>query len=322
MKAIRVSAFGGPEVLEIEDVPVPSPGKGQVLIRVHAAGVNPADTYVRMGAYAVKPPLPYTPGADAGGTVEAPGPDVTGWKRGDRVYTDGLEFLAGTYAEFAVCSATHIHRLPDRITFAQGAALGVPYTTAWRALFIRGQARTGETVLVHGASGGVGTAVVQMARSHGLTVIGTAGTQDGLAMVRAQGAHHAFNHKDPGYTDALKAATGGRGVDLVIEMLANVNLDRDLDLIAHRGRVVIVGSRGRIEIEPRKTMSKDAAIFGMTLFNAMPEELTGIHAGISAGLENGSLSPIISREFPLADAAQAHVAAMQPGAHGKIVLVP
>lgn len=320
MKAIRAHEFGGPEVLRLEEVPTPAPGPGQVLIRVNAAGVNPADTYIRTGTYALKPPLPFTPGGDAAGTIEAVGSGVSGWKPGDRVYTDGTEILAGTYAEFAVCGAGHVHRLPERLAFAQGAALGVAYATAWRALFIRGQATPGGTVLIHGASGGVGTAAVQMARAHGLTVIGTAGTEDGLALVRAQGAHYAFDHRDPAYAEAVKAATGGAGIDLVIEMLANVNLDRDLDLLAKRGRVVIVGSRGRIEIDPRKTMGKDAAIVGMTLFNATTEELSSIQAGMHAGLENGALNPVVGKEFPLAEAAKSHVAVMQPGARGKIVL--
>jgi NADPH2:quinone reductase len=272
--------------------------------------------------YAMKPPLPYTPGTDGAGTIEAVGPDAGPWTPGDRVYTDGIGATTGTDAELVVCSATHVHRLPASVSFTQGAALGVPYSTAWRAMFIRGFARPGETILVHGASGGVGTAAVQLARAHGLTVIGTAGTEEGLALVRSQGAHHTLNHRDPAYADAMNEVTGGRGVDLVLEMLANVNLDRDLDFLAHRGRVVVVGNRGRIEIDPRKTMSKDASILGLTLFNATADDLKTIHAGLFAGLENGTLQPVVGREMPLSDVATAHVAIMHPGAHGKIVLIP
>lgn len=293
MKAILVRAFGGPEVLKLDDVPAPSPGPGDVLVRVKAVGVNPLDTYIRTGTHAIKPALPYTPGRDLAGTIESVGADAGSWKSGDRVYSDGIGVTSGAYAELAACAGAHIHRLPDRVSFAQGAALGVPYSTAWHGLFGRGRARPGETVLVHGASGGVGTAAVQIARAHGLTVIGTAGTDDGLELVRAQGAHYAINHREPDHVDAVKQVTGGRGVDLVIEMLANVNLDRDLDLIAHRGRVVVVGSRGRIEIDPRKTMSKDAAIFGMTIFNATPEDQKTIHAGLYAGMDNGTLNPVL-----------------------------
>ena len=187
---------------------------------------------------------------------------------------------------------------------------------------MRAQARPGETVLVHGASGGVGTAAVQIARAHGMRVIGTAGTEEGLALVRAQGAHHVLNHRDADYLQHVPALTGGHGVDVVLEMLANVNLDRDLDLLAPHGRVVVIGNRGRVEIDPRKSMARDATILGMTLFNATREHLEEIHAGIVAGLENGSLNPVIGKEFPLADAAKAHVAVMESGALGKIVLVP
>lgn len=322
VKAIVVRQFGPPEVMKIEEAPEPVPGPRQVLVRVRAAGVNPVESYIRSAAYARKPDLPYTPGTDIGGVVEAAGSEVRRFSRGDRVYTHGVAPRSGAYAELALCEASQVHPLPDRVSFQQGAAMGVPYGTAWRALFVRANAKAGETVLVHGASGGVGTAAVQIARAHGLRVIGTAGTDHGLDLVRREGAHHALNHREPDYLQQLLALTEGRGVDLVLEMLANVNLDKDLDVLAAAGRVVVIGNRGRIEIDPRKTMGKDAAILGMTLVNASPEELAGIHAGLVAGLENGTLSPVIGREMPLADAPQAHVAIMEPGAHGKIVLVP
>jgi NADPH2:quinone reductase len=319
MKAIVVREFGAPGVMRFEDVAEPSPGPGQVLIRVHACGVNPVESYIRAGAYARKPTLPYTPGSDVGGVVEKVGTGVATFKPGDRVYTQGA---AGGYAQLLVCDEALAHPLAARISFAQGAALGVPYSTAWRALFIRARARAGETLLVHGASGGVGTAAVELGRSHGLRVIGTAGSAEGLALAREHGAHLALNHRDKDYLQQVMPFTGGAGVDVVLEMLANVNLDQDLDVLALHGRVVVIGNRGRVEIDPRKTMGKDSAILGMTLFNATPEELREIHAGLVAGLENGTLNPVVGKEFPLADAAKAHVAVMEPGAYGKIVLVP
>jgi NADPH2:quinone reductase len=321
MRAIVVSQFGPPDVMQLQDLPDPEPGPGQVHVRIAAAGVNPVETYIRSGAYARLPTLPYTPGSDLAGTVERVGPNVSTCKPGDRVYAHGVAPGAGAYAEQAVCEEHQVHPLPRDVTFAQGAALGVPYATAWRALFIRAQARAGETVFVHGASGGVGTAAVQMARAHGLRVIGSAGTREGLALAREQGAHEVVNHRDAAYLDHVKELTGGKGVDLVLEMLANVNLDRDLDLLALRGRVVVIGNRGRIEIDPRKTMAKDAEIRGMTLANASREELAAIHAGLVAGLEAGTLRPVIGQEFPLEQAPQAHVAVMEPGAKGKIVLI-
>jgi NADPH2:quinone reductase len=319
MKAIVVREFGSPDVMKIEDAPEPIPGPGQVTIRVRAVGVNPVDTYIRAGTYARKPNLPYTPGTDVGGIVQAVGADVTRVRAGDRVYAHAA---IGGYAEVALCEQWQAQRLPERTSFQQGAAIGVPYGTAWRALLMRAQARPGESVLVHGASGGVGTAAVQIARAHGMRVIGTAGSEEGLALVRRQGAHEVLNHRDADYLQRLLALTDGRGVDVVLEMLANVNLDRDLDVLAQQGRVVVIGNRGRIEIDPRKAMGRDAAILGMTLFNVTRPHLEEIHAGIVAGLENGTLNPVIGKEIPLADAARAHVAVMESGALGKIVLVP
>jgi NADPH:quinone reductase len=319
MQAIVIHAFGGPDVLTLESVPDPSPGHGQVLIRVRACGVNPVDTYIRSGTYARKPALPYVPGTDIGGVVEAVGEGVSRVKTGDRVYAFAVN---GGCAELAVADEWQVQPLPERATFQQGAAIGVPYATAWRALFIRAGAKAGETVLVHGASGGVGVAAVQMARAHGATVIGTAGTDEGLRLVKEQGAHHVLNHRDADYLQRIAPLTGGHGVDIVLEMLANVNLDKDLDAVAMHGRIVVIGNRGRIEIDPRKSMGKDASILGMTLFNATREEFHQIHAGITAGLENGALRPVIGKEMPLADAAKAHVAVMQSGAFGKIVVMP
>ena len=212
--------------------------------------------------------------------------------------------------------------MPANVSFAQGAAMGTPYATAYRGLLQRAVAEPGETVLVHGASGGVGTAAVQLARAHGLRVFGTAGSDEGLKLVRDQGAHEVFDHSAPEHFEQVMKATGGRGVDVIVEMLANVNLGEDLTILAKGGRVVIIGSRGRVEIDPRDTMQRDADVRGMILPNTPPTELANIHAALVAGLKNGTLRPVIGKEFPLADAAQAHRAVMEPGAMGKIVLVP
>ena len=319
MRAIVVREFGGPEVMKLEDVPPPSVGPGHILIRIRAIGVNPVDTYIRSGMYARKPNLPYTPHADIAGIVESVGSGVTTVKPGDRVYAYMVD---GGGAELARADEWQVQRLPDRASFQQGAAIGVPYGTAWRALLLKAKSRPGETVLVHGASGGVGTAAVQIARAHGMRVIGTAGTDNGVRLVREQGAHEVLNHRDADYLTKIPGLTGGRGADVILEMLANVNLDRDLDVLAPYGRVMIIGNRGRVEIDPRKMMGKDGAVLGMTLFNTTREEFQEIHAGLVAGLENGTLRPVIGREFPLEQAAQAHLAVMEPGAFGKIVLLP
>ena len=321
MKAVRVHQFGGPEVLKLEEVPDLRPGAGEILVEVKAAGVNPVETYIRNGLYAVKPALPWTPGADGAGTVKAVGQGVTKFAAGARVYVAGTP-LTGTYAEQAIAKEFQVHPLPEKVSFSQGAAMGVPYGTAHRALFLRGRAQPGEMVLVHGASGGVGTATVQLARAAGLTVIGTAGSDKGKAMVTREGAHHVFDHNAPNYLDEIMKVTGGRGVDLIIEMLSNVNLGKDLTILARHGRVVVVGSRGTVEINPRDTMVREANIAGMTLLNATEPELAGMHAALVAGLESGTLRPVVGQEIPLAEAPRAHQAVMAPGAYGKIVLLP
>jgi len=320
VKAIRVNTFGEPEVLRLEEVPTPRPGAGQVLVRMHAIGVNPVETYIRAGKYARLPALPYTPGNDGAGVVEQVGSDVNAFKPGDRVYTAGS--VSGTYAEFTLCKMEQVHPLPVNVSFAQGAAMGTPYATAYRGLCQRAGAKPGETVLVHGASGGVGTAAVQLARARGLRVFGTAGSDEGRKLAHEQGAHEVFDHRAPDHFEQIMKATSGRGVDVIVELLANENLGKDLTILAKGGRVVVIGSRGRVEIDPRDTMQRDADIRGMVLPNTPPAELASIHAALVVGLENGTLRPLIGKEFSLADAAKAHRAVMQSGALGKIVLVP
>src|ERR1700757_3306602 len=301
-------------------MPTPQPGPGEVLVRIQAAGVNPVETYIRAGSYARLPQLPYTPGNDGAGVVEQVGADVNEFKPGDRVYTAGS--ISGTYAEFALCKTEQVHPLPANVAFAQGAAMGTPYATAYRGLFQRADAKPGETVLVHGASGGVGTAAVQLARARGLRVFGTAGSDEGLKLAREQGAHEVFDHRGPDHFEQVMNASGGRGVDVIVELLANVNLGNALTILANGGRVAIIGSRGRVEINPRDAMQRDVDLRGMVLPNTPPAELASIHAALVAGLENGTLRPVIGKEFPLSDAAQAHRAVMESGALGKIVLLP
>jgi NADPH2:quinone reductase len=320
MKAIVVHQFGGPEVLKLEEIPTPKPAGGQVLARIRAAGVNPYDTYMRAGTYAIKPPLPYTPGSDGAGVVEAIGDGVKKVKPGDRVYTGRT--VTGAYAEYALTLEEQVHALPEKISFAQGAGVWVPCATAYHALHHSAGAHAAETVLVHGASGGVGIAAVQMARAMGLTVFGTAGTPKGVELVKREGAHQVFDHSKAGYPEEIMKATGGRGMDIILEMLANVNLPVDLKMLAMNGRVIIIGNRGEITINPRDLMSRRASARGFTLWAITPAEEAEIHGGIFAGLEDGTLRPIVGKELPLAEAARAHKEILEPGAAGKIVLVP
>ncbi|KAM6989916.1 quinone oxidoreductase-like [Tautogolabrus adspersus] len=321
MRAIRVSEFGAPSVLKLcSDVTVPQPGLRQVLIRVQACGVNPVETYIRSGTYPRKPALPYTPGSDVAGVVETVGEGVSALKAGDRVFTTATE--SGGYAEYAVAADHCVHKLPDALDFTQGAAIGIPYFTAYRALVHKAHAKAGETVLVHGASGGVGVAACQLSRSLGFTVLGTAGTPEGMKVVLNNGAHLAFNHREEGYTDKIMEATEGRGIDVIVEMLANVNLSKDLQMLAHGGRVTIIGSRGPVEINPRDTMLKESSITGVALVYATPEEMKECAALLYAGMEAGWLNPVVGSKYPLDKAAQAHHDIIEsPGAAGKMVLM-
>jgi NADPH:quinone reductase len=322
MRAIVVREFGPPSVMRLHDVADPAASAGTLVVRVRAAGVNPVDTYIRGGAYARLPQLPYTPGFDGAGEVESVGDGVTGWARGDRVFIAALGAWHGTYAERMVCTPSQVFPLPDHVSYGQGASLGVPAATAHRALFGKAHAQGGETVLIHGASGAVGIAAVQLAKAAGLRVIGTAGTDEGRALVLEQGADAVFDHRDPARVSAIKTVTDGRGPDVILEMLANVNLDTDLGLLAPGGRVVVIGNRGRTEIDARQAMGKELTITGMTLWNVPPDEMLRTQQALAAALANRTLRPIVGREFPLEDAPQAHEAVMEQGAKGKVVLIP
>jgi NADPH2:quinone reductase len=318
-----MTAFGGPEVLQVVEMPDPEPAAGQVRVRLHAVGVNPAETYIRTGTYVfLKPDLPYTPGWDGAGVVDKVGPGVTRPAVGQRVFVAALldKSSTGTYADQVVCSAASVHPLPDDYSFQEGAAIGVPCAAAYRAVHQRAGVRAAETVLVHGASGGVGIPAVQMARAIGATVIGTADTAESLALVQRCGAHHVLDHGASGYLDQVPRLTGGRGVDVVIEMLANVNLESDLEILAMFGRVVIVGSRGSLTFTPRLAMIKEATVLGMALWNTPPAEWQACTTGVAAALEAGFVRPVVGRELPLEQAARAHVEVLAPGTRGKLVL--
>ncbi|HEV7698966.1 MAG TPA: NADPH:quinone reductase [Pyrinomonadaceae bacterium] len=318
MKAIVVNEFGPPEVMQLVDVATPQPTGTQVLVKVEAIGVNPVETYIRSGTYPSVPPLPYTPGKDAAGVVEAVGQDVTRWKAGDRVYT--ANSISGAYAKYTLVDEQDLGLLPDDTSFEQGAGIWTPYATSFRALFQRAKAQAGETVLIHGASGGVGIAAVQWAKNAGLTVIGTASTESGRQLAQEQGADKVFDHSEDGYLVRIKDATGG--VDVIIEMLANVNLVKDFDVLKMFGRICVVGNRGSLDFNPRLIMGKDATVTGMALFNAPREAFDEIHREIYSGLTAGYLRPIVSRQFPLEEAAAAHHAVIEDKALGKIVLIP
>lgn len=319
MKAIEVKVFGEPEVMEVVVKNLPEPKDGELLVSVKAIGVNPVETYIRAGTYPRLPELPYTPGGNISGIVERCGGGVTGLSKGDRVYSAAT--LSGGYAEKALCSQDQLFRLPENLSFSQGAAIGVPAATAWRALFMRGDGKPGERVLVHGGSGSVGQAAIQLARGAGMEVFASAGTLEGCDLITQLGAT-AVNHNDKEYASQLNQESGAGGFDLILEMLANKNLGTDLTLLAPRGRVVIIGSRGTIEIDPRLTMGIETDIRGLAVFNASREEVVRTHAALFAAMNAGIYIPKISQELPFSDAPKAHQLVMQDGNCGKIVLLP
>lgn len=318
MNAVVVSKYGGPDVLIVTDIPKPQCGPGRILVRFLAAGINPVDTYLRSGAQGYEPKLPYVPGMDGAGTVEEVGDGVIGFDIGMRVYCAGS--ITGTYAEYGLCAPNQLFRLPDELNWSEGASLGVPYFTAARALFTRGAASAGDVVLIHGASGGVGSACLQLAAGKGMTVFGTAGSTDGAALVALSGAR-CFDHHDPGRFEAIREASGGRGVDLIIEMLANVNLDADLKLLSPGGRVVVVGSRGRIEISPRDLMNVEGDIRGLKMPTAGPEDRRDYAKMIEKAIRDGHLKPPIAGEFFLGEAGAAHESIIDRPHSGHLVLV-
>ncbi len=318
MKAIIVREFGAPEVLKFEETADLEPAENQVLVKIKAVGVNPVDAYIRTGTHAQKPELPFTPGKDAAGIVEKTGANISGFKAGDRVLTTGS--VTGTYAEFCLCEESQLIKLPENISFEQGAGVFVPYATAYRALFQKANGKAGETLLVHGASGGVGIAAIQWAKNAGLKIIGTASSEEGKNLVKEQGADFVFDHSKENYFDEIKEATEGFGVEIILEMLANENLVKDFEILKMFGRITIIGNRGSLDFNPRLAMGKDASLFGMSLFNAPETEMREIYEAIYKGLSEGFLNPVVGKTFELKDAAKAHHAVMEEKAFGKTIL--
>ena len=320
MKAIIVSSFGDEEVLKYQETETPTPAAGEVRVKIKAAGVNPVETYIRSGHYTALPALPYTPGNDGSGIVDAVGDGVEHLKKGDRVFVAAAlaRRNTGTYAEYTVCDADAVRYLPQNLSFSEGAALGTPGLAATYALYSKAKIKPGETVFIHGASGGVGSLAVQLARRTGTFVMGTAGDPEGMTLIEKLGAHRAFNHRSPGYLEAVKQETGEHGPDVIIEMVANINLMKDMELLAKYGRVVIVGNHGTLEFAPRSAMTKDAVVMGMNIGNMPQEDYIANMYTLSAAMETG-LHTIIGKELPLCQAEQAH-RDVGEGKGGKVVL--
>lgn len=322
MKAIVVSQYGVADAMQLKDIPEPVPGRGEVLVALKNAGVNPNETYVLTGTYAFyTPALPFTLGFDGAGVIDAVGEDVTAFQPGDRVYVAGFmaKYNSGTYAEKVRVSQDAVQHLPDNVSFAQGAALGIPATAAYRAVYLRARIQPGDTVLIHGASGGVGLLSIRMAKACGATVIGTASSQEGRDLILEQGADYAMDHLTPDNRDELQRFTNGKGPDVILEFLANKNLAIDMEVIAKYGRIIVIGNRGTIEINPRLLMAKDSEIRGLGVPNYTEAEYRESFQTINELLTIGALVPVVGRHFKLEEAQEAHRAIMDQKTRGKLV---
>jgi len=320
MRAAVVKVFGPPENIRFEGrYPVPRlDSDGKALIRVKAAGVNPVDTYIRSGKYAALPSLPYIPGREGAGIVEKISGSNVRIKEGDRVWFTMP--LTGPCAEFALAPTDFIFPLPANVSFEQGATLGIAYLTAYRALFTKACAQSGESLFIHGVSGGVGLAVAQLAKAHGLTIYGSASTEHGSELAKSVGVEAVYNHKEKNYVEKIMKDHPS-GFNIIIEMLANENLASDLALIAKQGRIVIVGSRGSIEFEPRAVMQKEAAVIGVMQACSSVKEYQEMAEHINGLLTKGLLSPLVGKSYPLNKVGEAHEDVMKnKGASGKLVI--
>jgi len=325
MRAVQISRFGDTGVLDIVELPIPEPGANQVRIRVMAAGVNPVDTYVRSGAYGDRP-MPVALGFDAAGEIDAVGPGMDASVIGTRVYT--CSALPGAYAQFAIVDIDRTYPLPDNISYDQGAAIGIPYATAYAALHQHASTNATSTVFVHGGSGGVGIPTIELAKLAGARVAASCGTDAGEEILRAHGADIIVRHDKEGYLDTLTSlvsapgSNGQLGIDTIVEMAAHINLGNDLTLLNNRGTVVVVGSRGPVQINARDVMRRDARIQGMLLFNLTSEERQDIHSKLYPLLLDGVLNPRVATTLPLDAVRDAHVNVLKSGIGGKIVLNP
>ncbi|WP_392385705.1 NADPH:quinone reductase [Marinomonas primoryensis] len=316
MKAMQMKDYGPASDLTLTDASKPSINEDQMLVQVGAAGVNPVDTYIRSGTNNYKTTFPHTPGSDGAGTIVELGKNVTEFEVGQRVYFS--RNLGGSSAEFTVCAATHTYPLADALSFEEGACLGVPYTTAHRALFGRANAKAGDKVLVHGATGAVGIATVQLALAAGMDVVASAGTAAGADLLRQQGVTTVIMHNEADHLAPFQ--TLASGFDIVIEMLANHNLDQDLKALAFGGCVAVIGNRGTVEINPRDLMARDASVVGVALANVQPKELALIAKSLRPLFEKGVLKPVVRHSYALTELAQAHEDVLKSGALGNLVI--
>jgi NADPH2:quinone reductase len=325
MRAIVIREPGGPEVLEMRDVPTPEPSRGEVRVRIHASAVNRADLLQRLGMYPAPPGSPQDiPGIEIAGEVDAVGESVTEWKIGDRVF--GI-VGGGGYAEAIAVPARTLARIPEGMSFADAGAVPEAFLTAWDGMVDQGRLAAGETVLIHAAGSGVGTAAVQIARAVGARSIGTARTKAKLDRARELGLDEGIVVDGGGaFADEVRKLTGGRGVDVVVELVGGPYVAQDLACIAHKGRIVVIGMMAgpRVDFDLNLLMRKRAEVRGTMLRSRPLEEKILTALALDRHLvplfERGALKPIVDRVFPLRDAGEAHRAMQSNETFGKVVL--
>jgi NADPH2:quinone reductase len=325
MKAIRCHQYGEPDVLQLEEVDTPVPGPRQVLIRVKAAGVNYADVMRRRNMYVQHTPLPFIPGSEVAGEIVAVGPEVKSVKEGDRVVTLLGPKCSG-YAEYVIGYEPMLIPIPEGLDEVQAAALPLQGLTAYHILKTSGQVKPGETVLVHAAAGGVGTLSVQLAKHFGATVIATASTEEKLALARSLGADHTINYTAADWDRQVLELTGGKGVDVILEMVGGEVFQKNLGILATFGRMVVFGaaSMQRGVLEPFRLMNKCQSVVGFLLTPVVerPDLYRPSLQELLQLVKEGRLKLQIGGAFPLEQAAEVHRMLEGRQTTGKLVLIP
>jgi NADPH:quinone reductase len=322
MSAIEYAGSGGPDVVRVAERPVPQPGVGEVLVKVHAAGVNRPDIFQRAGGYPPPPGASDIPGLELAGEVVANGPDSHGLKIGDRVMA---LVTGGGYAEYCAVPVPQALPVPAGFSMAEAAAVPETFFTVWTNVFQRGGLQGGESLLIHGGASGIGTTAIQLAHARGARVFATAGNDERCRACEALGAERAINYRSEDFVEVVKQATQGRGVDVILDMVGGDYIARDLKALAVEGRLVFIaflgGSKTQIDFLP--VMMKRLTVTGSTLRARSVEQKGAIAAELRAEvlplLESGRIKPVIQRIFPMAEAAKAQE--MIDGDHiGKVVL--
>lgn len=325
MRAIAISEPGAPEVLQEVTVPIPEPGESEVLIRVHAAGVNRPDVLQRLGTYPVPADADPLPGLEVAGEVAATGANTSRWQSGDKVMA---LCHGGGYAEYCRVNENHCLPVPANLSTVEAAAIPETYFTVWYNVFMRGGLDAGESLLVHGGSSGIGTTTIQLAKASGATVITTAGTDEKCDFCVDLGADHALNYRTSDWEQRVGELTEGKGVDVVLDMVAGPYMQKNINVLGRDGRYIIIAflKGPKAELDMRRVLGQRLTITGSTLRPQTVAEKAEIAADIENHvlplLESGAIRPIIDSTFPLAEAAKAH-ALMESSQHmGKIVLKP